>query len=72
MQGKFQEAAEKASDPLRKRVLAQFATNIKMDMADSEELLDPASVTNEGTSEFVRRITERMNKLTESMKPPES
>jgi hypothetical protein len=71
MAGMLKQAIGKQADPRRREILTRFSENIEADIEDMKVLSDPSAVTQEQLDEVTSKITERMNKLTESLRPPE-
>lgn len=70
MSGLFKDAVGKQTDPQKRDFMARFAANIELDMEDMKVLADP-DIKQEQLDDVTSRITERMNELAKSLRPPE-
>jgi hypothetical protein len=71
MLAKIKAAAGRETEPRRRAILVQLATNVEDDMADMKVMLNPETATNESCEEFANKASERMRKLTDILKQPD-
>jgi len=67
MAAQLRQSVDREQNPSRKAFLDQFASNVEVDLDELGRLLDP-NVSEKTLSEVAMGISDRMNKLTESLK----